>query len=203
MLGVEFRSLDREWLDTLAVEDILNRGLNRFENSANVRGTVDAKAGGNPGLDHLAHVVVKLNQVDKDRPLNLQQEILLVVLKLGMETVDHSLASRLRAQLAFKRRLEHVEPPAQLLAQSLDRIEHDRRFGRRGAILILSVREPLCRDVFLFRQAFDDLQAQLIAHCRQVLFGGKRPLAPRRDLYRVCRFIIELGHRPILSAREW
>ena len=44
------------------------------------------------GFDHLADVVVKLDQIDEDRPLDLQQQVLFVLLKLGVQAVDHPLA---------------------------------------------------------------------------------------------------------------
>ena len=56
-------------------------------------------------VDHLADVVVKLDQVDENWPLNLQQEILLVVLELGMQTIDDSLAVGLGAKLALESRI--------------------------------------------------------------------------------------------------
>ena len=53
-------------------------------------------------LDHLADVVMKLDQVDEDRPLDLQEKVLLVFLKLGMQPIDHPLAGRLRADSRSK-----------------------------------------------------------------------------------------------------
>ncbi len=94
---IELRAFQCERLDALSIEDIFDRCLNRFENAANVGGSLGAKVGGNPGVDHLANVVVKLDQVDKDRPLNFQEKILLVVLKLGMKPVNDALARRLGA----------------------------------------------------------------------------------------------------------
>ena len=85
----------------------------------------------NAGVDHLADVVVELDQVDKNRPLNFQEKILLVVLKLGMKPVNHPLARRLGPELPFKSRLEQVKPSAQVLAQSLDGIQYDRGFDSR------------------------------------------------------------------------
>ena len=64
---------------------------------------------------------MELDQVDEDRPLNLQEKVLLVLLKLGMEPVDHALARRLGAKLAVKRRLQQVEPPAQVFGHLFDR----------------------------------------------------------------------------------
>ena len=134
--GIELRSFQAEWLDPLAVEDVFDGGLDRFENAADVAvalGIGDFRR--SRGVDHLADVVVKLDQVDEDRALNLQQEILLVVLKLGVETIDDPLARGLGAELAFERRLQQVEPPAKLVAESLDGVEQtadsDRSDGMR------------------------------------------------------------------------
>ena len=70
-----------------------------------------------PCGDHLAHVVVKLNQIDEDRPLDFQQQVLLVVLQLGVQAVDHSLAAGLGAKLALEGRSQGVDSPAEVFAQ--------------------------------------------------------------------------------------
>ena len=61
---------------------------------------------GRLGVDHLADVVVKLDQVDEDRPLDLEQEVLLVLLKLGVQAVDDPLrvdsARTSRSKLAWR-----------------------------------------------------------------------------------------------------
>ena len=61
---------------------------------------------------------MELDQVDEDRPLDLQQQVLLVFLKLRMEPVNDPLAAGLGTLLALQNGLERIEPPGQLLAQS-------------------------------------------------------------------------------------
>ena len=61
--------------------------------------------------DDLADVVVELDQIHENRPQDVQEQVLLVFLQLGMEPVDHLLSRRLRADLPLEERLEAVELP--------------------------------------------------------------------------------------------
>ena len=63
---------------------------------------------GSPGIDHLADIIVKLNQIDEDGPLNFQEKVLLVLLKFRMEPIDHALARGLGTKLTLERRLQQV-----------------------------------------------------------------------------------------------
>src|SRR5262245_5490166 len=110
---------------------------------------------------------MKLDQVNKDGPLNLQEQVLLVLLKLGMQPVDHALASRLGAELAFEDRSQRVESPAQVVTQVLegfpDRSAVDRRNDRDG-FLRWRVARP-GRDwrwLGFFRQPLEDIEPRLI-----------------------------------------
>ena len=143
---IEFRSFEAEWLDALAVEDVFDRGLDRFERAAKDRPVIRSSESRarTLGLDHLADVVVKLDQVDEDRPLNLQEKVLLVVLKLGVKPVDHPLARGLGAELALKGRLEQVEPSAQLIGQPFNGFEQPRRLTSPMQVRPAARRQTAC-----------------------------------------------------------
>ena len=130
---VKLARFERERLDALPIEDVLDGRLNRFERD---RGTsAYAAASGSAGAraaDHLAHIVVKLNQVDEDRPLNFQQQVLLVVLELGMQPVDDPFAAGLAAKLAVEGRSQCVDSLAQVIAQPGEGVEEERPLGDRN-----------------------------------------------------------------------
>ena len=96
---IELVPVQTKWLDSLAVKNVFDGGLDRFENAADSRPwiSLEVRAARSLGIDHLADVVVELDQVDEDRPLDLEQEILLVVLELGMQPIDDPLARGLGA----------------------------------------------------------------------------------------------------------
>src|SRR5208282_3944971 len=85
------------------------------------------------GLDHLADVVVKLNQVDEDRPLHSQKEVLLVLLELGVQSIDDTLAGCLGADLAVEERLQACKTMLDERAKLTDR--RDDPGGRVGSRL--------------------------------------------------------------------
>ncbi len=102
--GVEVVTLVLERLDSLAIKRVLDRGANRLQRAA--QGGRAIRLVCRLGLDHLADVVVKLDQVDEDRPLYLQQQVLLVLLELGVQSIDDPLAGCLGADLAIEKRLQ-------------------------------------------------------------------------------------------------
>ena len=65
---------------------------------------------------------MKLNQVDEDRPLDLEQQILFVILQLGVQPVDHALAAGFGADLAIERRSQGFDPPDQVFTHFGKRI---------------------------------------------------------------------------------
>ena len=117
---VEGVALGGERLDALAVEDVLDRDLDRLEDASDGRGAAGVVVVGRPGLDHLADVVVELDQVDEDGPLDFQEQVLLVLLQLRVQPVDHPLARRLGASLALKDGLDRVELSRESIAQPFD-----------------------------------------------------------------------------------
>ena len=130
------------------------------------------------GLDHLADVVVKLDQVDEDRPLDLQQQVLLVFLELGVQPVDHPLAGRLGARLALKIRAQRFEPPTEVLGNLFEGVVqrqaglHVDRAGdvRRGA----GGRDRARHALVFLRQAQKHVGTGLISERRRALIGCER-----------------------------
>src|SRR5208337_4640181 len=86
--GVEVLTFVLERFNSLAIEGVLDCGANGFQGAAQSGRAVGLV--GRLGLDHLADVVVKLDQVDEDRSLYFQKEVLFVVLELGGETCSCS-----------------------------------------------------------------------------------------------------------------
>ena len=205
---VERVALDRERLDPLAVEDVFDRRLDRFEHAADGGGALGVAIARRPGLDHLADVVVELDQVDENRPLDLQQQVLLVFLKLGMQPVDHPLAGRLGARLALQDRLERVEPSAELFAEGLDRIQSPRssatpdrpdRALRRGRVGPGGLPARASRSMHSSRHRLvargDGSKSSVGTASRSSLIvSGPRPLTE------VCSSS-GIGHRPAPAAR--
>jgi len=70
---------------------------------------------------------LELDQVEENRPLDPQQQVLLVFLKLRMEPVHHPLAGRLGAELPLQDGLDRIEPPGHLILQLPDRVHQPRR----------------------------------------------------------------------------
>ena len=64
---------------------------------------------------------MELDQVDEDRPLNLEQEVLLVLLELGVQAVDDALSRRLGADLALEAGLEDGDALLDQATQLADR----------------------------------------------------------------------------------
>ena len=152
---------------------------------------------------HLAHVVVKLNQIDEDRPLDFEQEVLLVVLELGVQAVDDALAVGLGAELALEDRSQCVDPPAQVFAQFRLRHRAANRSLDDGSVVWLT----RVRTTAVPVQPAVDLPApDLRARPGPGRLRGQRACLHRRSLFHAAAFprgagtLIDLGHRRSLRA---
>ena len=115
-VGVEGVARGPVRLDALAVEDVLDPLLEPGEQVSQPPRVL----GVGLGLDELADVVVQLDQVDEHRPEHLEDQVLLVLLKFGVEAIDHLLAGGLGADLALEVRLEPVIlPPSAAIASTI------------------------------------------------------------------------------------
>lgn len=116
--GVEGVVFDVEGLDALAIEDVFDALLKALEKRAEVIGFASRGSEG-----HFADVVVELDQVDEDGAEGVQKEVLLVLLKLGMEAVDDLFARGLGANFAFEEVLKVVEAAIEDEAEGVDRLD--------------------------------------------------------------------------------
>ena len=93
-------------LDTLTIQDVLDALLNAAEESGDAIRIETGLAFLDKRSRHFPDVVVKLNQIDEHWPQHVQEQVLLVLLKLGVQAIDDLLALAFGPKLALEHRLE-------------------------------------------------------------------------------------------------